>query len=86
MKDFMDSISPSLKANVCKYIFFVAVTQNRLFIKILKDSSFLENLMKIQSKKKNKDFLILYDKIVRQKNLSEPAVLFFNDVVSKMQI
>ena len=30
MKDFMDSISPSLKTNVCKYIFFAAVSQNTL--------------------------------------------------------
>lgn len=37
MKDFMDSISPSLKANVCKYIFFVAVNQNTLLQKILKN-------------------------------------------------
>jgi hypothetical protein len=37
MKDFMESISPSLKANVCKYIFFVAVNQNTLLQKILKN-------------------------------------------------
>ena len=37
MKDFMDSIQPSLKANVCKYIFFVAINQNSLLIKILKN-------------------------------------------------
>ena len=28
MKDFMYSIQPSLKANVCRYIFFVSVNQN----------------------------------------------------------
>lgn len=37
MTNFMQSISPSLKADVCKYIFFVAITQNPLLNKILKN-------------------------------------------------
>jgi len=45
MKDFMESISPSLKANVCKYIFFVAVTQNSLFTKLLKKEDFNNRLI-----------------------------------------
>ena len=85
MKDFMDSISPSLKANVCKYIFFVAVTQNTLFTKLLKDQDFVRKLDQVQTRKKKKEMQI-YDKIVRQKGLTEVAVVFFNDVVSKMQI
>lgn len=42
MKDFMSSISPSLKAKVQKYIFFVAITQNPLLIKIIKNQAYVE--------------------------------------------
>lgn len=42
MKDFMDSISPSLKSNVNKYIFFVAINQNSLLTKILKNPEYIK--------------------------------------------
>lgn len=37
MKDFMNGIRTGLAANVCKYIFFTAINQNNLLIKILKN-------------------------------------------------
>ena len=37
MQEFMGSISPSLKKKVEKYIFFVAINQNSLMVKILKN-------------------------------------------------
>ena len=42
MKEFMDSISPSLKSNVNKYIFFVAINQNSLLSKILKNPEYIK--------------------------------------------
>jgi len=39
MQEFMKSISPSLKKKVEKYIFFVAINQNALLLKILKNQN-----------------------------------------------
>ena len=82
MKDFMDSISPSLKANVCKYIFFVAVNQNSLLAKILRKNEYIKLISEIKYKK-NKDSY-LYDKLISKKDLTNEAVNFFNDIVSRM--
>jgi len=84
MRDFMDSISPSLKTNVCNYIFFVALTNNSLCKKILRNKEYLEILK--QTKFKKNRYMYLYDKIVKNKDLSEEGMKFFNDIVSKMQI
>ena len=71
MKDFMQSISPSLKANVSKYIFIVAITQNPLLNKILKNKLYLEQISSIKFKK-NKD-AFLYERIILQKELGLEA-------------
>ena len=84
MKDFMDSISPSLKASVCKYIFFVAVNQNSLLAKILKKAEYIKAISEIKFKKNKDNYL--YDKLISKKNLSTEAVNFFNDIVCRMQI
>ena len=84
MKDFMESISPSLKANVCKYIFFVAVNQNNLLNKILKNEEYVKLISEMRFKK-NKD-TSLYERIIKKKGLSKEAVNFFNDIVSRMEI
>lgn len=84
MRDFMDSISPSLKKNVCKYIFFVALTNNSLCKKILKNKAYVE-MIKSTKFKKNKDSY-LYDKIVKNKNLGQEGIDFFNEIVSRMEI
>ena len=78
----MDSISPSLKTNVCKYIFFVALTNNSLCKKILKNKAYIDKLRATKFKK-NKDSY-LYDKIVKNKDLGPEGINFFNDIVSKM--
>ena len=44
MKDFMESISPSLKADVNKYIFFVAINNNSLILKILKNQDYVDKI------------------------------------------
>ena len=41
MKDFLASISPSLKANVSKYIFFVAINQNTLLYKMMRSDAYI---------------------------------------------
>ena len=85
MKDFMESISPSLKANVCKYIFFVAVNQNTLLQKILKN---VQYIMDIRGKKfkKSKDNFYLYERIIKKKDMTIEQVNFLNDIVCRMQI
>ena len=52
MKDFMESISPTLKSNVCRYIFFVAINSNPLLAKILKNTDHMRTLGGIKFKKK----------------------------------
>lgn len=52
MKDFMQSISPSLKASVSKYIFFVSINQNTLLHKIMKNEEYID-IMKSSKFKKN---------------------------------
>ena len=42
MKDFLASISPSLKANVSKYIFFVAINQNTLLYKMMRNDDYIK--------------------------------------------
>ena len=68
MKDFMQSISPSLKANVCKYIFIVAITQNPLLNKILKNKAYIDQITGIKFKKNKDSFL--YERIIMQKELT----------------
>ena len=77
MKDFMDSISPSLKANVNKYIFFVAINQNSLLSKILKNPEYIKAIGQIKYKtekiaKENRTGkqINLYSRVVKQKELS----------------
>jgi len=82
MDHFMKSISPSLKMNVCKYIFFVALTHNSLCKKILKNKTYIDILRKHKFKR-NKDSY-LYQKVVKNKDLGDEGINFFNEIVSKM--
>ena len=84
MKDFMDSISPSLKTNVCKYIFFAAVSQNTLLTKILKNQKYLDQIASIKHKSQQDEFL--FTRIQRQRDLNQEKTNFFIDIVSKMKI
>ena len=69
MKDFMDSISPSLKSNVNKYIFFVAINQNSLLTKILKNPEYIkaisQNKYKQDKASKDKKHINLYSRVVK---------------------
>ena len=51
MKDFLASISPSLKANVSRYIFFVAINQNTLLYKMMKNESYCTIIANTKFKK-----------------------------------
>jgi hypothetical protein len=84
MKDFMESISPSLESSVCKYIFFVAVNQNQLLHKLMRQKDNLDFIGKMKYKK-NKD-VYLYEKIIKKKDLPVEAVNFYNDIISRMKI
>ena len=84
MKDFMESISPSLKGNVCKYIFFVAVNQNQLLVKMMKNQTYITLIKNMKFKKNENEYL--YTKIIGKKDLSRESVNFFNEIVCKMQI
>jgi hypothetical protein len=77
MKDFMDSISPSLKSNVNKYIFFVAINQNSLLTKILKNPEYIKAIgqIKYKTEKNAKESRTgktfnLYSRVVKQKDLT----------------
>jgi CRP-like cAMP-binding protein len=84
MQEFMKSISPSLKKKVEKYIFFVAINQNALLVKLLKNQKNLDAINKMKYKKFG--HLYLYEKIIKQKDLSQGAIHFFNFIVNTMQI
>lgn len=90
MKDFMDSISPSLKSNVNKYIFFVAINQNSLLTKILKNPEYIkaisQNKYKPDKAFKDKKHINLYWRVVKQKDLSDLSIKFLDDIVKRMQI
>lgn len=62
MKDFLGSISPSLKAKVSRYIFFVAINQNTLLYKIMKNENYI-NIINSTKFKRN-EHKYLYEKIV----------------------
>lgn len=63
MKDFMSNISASFSANVCKYIFFTAITENNMLSKILKNQKVLEQIRSLKFKKIKEDYL--YEKIIK---------------------
>lgn len=84
MKDFLASISPSLKANVSRYIFFVAINQNTLLYKMMRNDSYISIIQNTKFKKNEQKYL--YEKIVKKKTLTTESVNFFNEIVSKMQI
>lgn len=87
MKDFMDSISPSLKKSVCLYIFFVAVNQNQLLQNLMdpkQSKAFIEQISKLKFRKNSEEYL--YEKIIKKRDLSPESVNFFNDIISRMQI
>ena len=62
MKEFMESISPSLQADVCKFIFFVSINQNSLLNKILKNQTYAQQLKEMKFKKIKE--MYLYEKII----------------------
>ena len=84
MKDFLGSISPSLKAKVSRYIFFVAINQNTLLYKMMRNESYISIIS--SSKFKKNEHKYLYEKIVSKKKISNESVNFFNEIVGKMQI
>jgi len=58
----MAGIRSGLAANVCKYIFFLAINQNGLLSKILKNQKYLEMIRQINYKKIKEEYL--YEKII----------------------
>lgn len=84
MKDFMQSISPSLKKSVSKYIFFVSINQNTLLHKIMKNDDYIKFLEKYKFKKNETEYL--YERIVKKKNIPNHSKDFFNEIVSLMVI
>ena len=84
MKDFMSSISPSLKKSVSKYIFFVSINQNPLLHKIMKNEEYIKLLENYKFKKNETEFL--YERIIKKKNIPAHSKDFFNEIVSLMVI
>ena len=80
----MQSICPSLKKSVSKYIFFVSINQNTLLHKIMKIPEYIKKLEQTKFKKMEPEYL--YEKIIKKKNIPPHSRDFFNEIVSLMVI
>lgn len=89
MKDFMESISPSLKADVNKYIFFVAINNNSLILKILKNQDYVDKIKQMKFKKTSakksnkgrKNSNAFYNLLCRQNKVNEEPFLLYQKII-----